>query len=274
MLLGDAVAKQGWRTGAVISPEMVPFIKHYLTRPDAEAVNVADVDWLVVVSQTCDVVARKLELEPFIEVLHCRPIKKLRTEFCDLRSTRNLDFRPNRKSHELIVLTAHAVGDRYLIPRNLFADHSPDRDRHLSAVAQHRIMSWYALRASRPSWPDAFGNRIKDKINTLKAALEPLKDDIAEVRIAISPNDEELADDQAYKVVVYFVVDASTWDGDDEGRGTIFQAFLTFVSELNGCIGIDVDLDLSGVESGDKFTWQQTRSTDEWNFANLSHREE
>ena len=79
----------------------------------------------------------------------------------------------------------------------------------------------------------------------LEAAIEPLKEDIAEVRLGIVEKDVELGDDQAYHVAVYFVVDAEIWEGDVEGRAAINSAFATFVSKLNDCDGIEVDQDLS-----------------------------
>lgn len=274
MPLGDEVSAQGWRTGAVVPQEMLAVIAQHLTRPGAAAVEVAADHWLVVVSQTCDVVARTLEAEPFVEVLHCKPIKKPRAQYRDFRSTRMLDFRPNRKTHEAVALSAHAVADRYLVPRELFKDRPPDADRQLSADAAKRIMAWYALRAGRPSWPDAFVRRIDKNIqDALEAAIEPLKDDIAEVRLGIVEKSVELGDDQSYHVAVFFVVDAEIWETDVEGRAAINVAFATFVSKLNECQGIEVDQDLSEVVSGDEFTWQETRATDEWNFANLSHRQ-
>ena len=274
MPLGDEVAEQGWCTGAVVPQGMLPAIAQHLARPGAAAVEVAEADWLVVVSQTCDVVARTLEAEPFVEVLHCKPIKKPRAQYRDFRSTRILDFRPNREAHEAVALTAHAVADRHLIPRELLRNQTPDGNRHLSSAASQRILAWYALRAGRPSWPDAFVKRLdKESEDALEAAINLLKEDIAEVRIGIAEKDQELGDDQAYHVAVYFIVDAAIWESDVEGRVAINTAFATFVSKLNGCDGIEVDQDLSEVVSGDEFTWQETRTTDEWNFANLSHRE-
>ena len=274
MPLGDEVAEQGWCAGAMVPHGMLPAIVQRLARPSTASVEVAEDDWLVVVTQTCDVVARTLEAEPFAEVLHCKPIMKPRTQYRDFRSTRILDFRPNRQTHEGVALTAHAVADRYLIPRELLRDHAPDGDRHLSSDATQRIMAWYALRAGRPSWPDAFVKRIdKDTEDALEAAIEPLKEDIAEVRVGIAEKDQELGDGQAYHVTVYFIVDAEICEDDVECRTAINTAFATFVSKLNGCDGINVDQDLSEVVSGNRFTWQETRATDEWNFANLSHRE-
>lgn len=230
-------------------------------------------DWLIVVSQTCDVLAAKLDAEPFVEVLHCKPIAKLRAEYKELRSTRVLDFRPNRITHETVVLSARAVADRYLLPREFLKAHEPDGDRRLSDVSTLRILAWYALRSGRPAWPNEFDIRVGQAKTALKQALEPLKDDIAEVRISIAEKDQELDDKHVYHVAVYFVVDEAIWEGDVDGREVIQAAFAMFVAELAACAGINVNEELSGVVSGGQFTWQETKATDEWNFANLSHRE-
>ena len=85
--------------------------------------------------------------------------------------------------------------------------------------------------------------------------------------------DEELDEGESYHVAVFFVVDEEVWDDDVEGREAIQAAFAKFTSELESCDGIEVDKENSDVVSGGMFTWQETRATDEWNFANLSHRE-
>ena len=118
MAFGDDVAQRGWQTGSVVSADLVPHVEQYLARPDRPRVVLAAEDWLVVVSQTCDVQATKLAAEPYVEVLHCRPVAgKPRKDRRDLRSTRYLDFRPNRSTHADLVLTAHAIADRYILPR-------------------------------------------------------------------------------------------------------------------------------------------------------------
>lgn len=80
MPFGDEVAERGWRSGAVVPQGMVPAIAQYLARPGAAPVAVAEADWLAVVSQTCDVLATRLDAEPLVEILHCRPIAKLRKD--------------------------------------------------------------------------------------------------------------------------------------------------------------------------------------------------
>lgn len=271
---GEEVAGQGWCTGAVVRHNHVPVLAHCLIHPGAaQPTAIEPNDWLIVVSQTCDVLAAKLDAEPFVEVLHCKPTAKLRTQYKELRSTRVLDFMPNRATHETIVLSAHAVADRYLLPREFLKDLEPDGDRRLSEVSTLRVLAWYSLRSGRPTWPNEFDARVGQAKAALKQALEPLKDDIAEVRVGIAEKDQELDHDHVYHVAVYFVVDEAIWEGDVGGRDAIYAAFAKFVSELAACDGIEVNEELSGVVSGGVFTWQETKATDEWNFANLSHRE-
>jgi hypothetical protein len=276
LAFGDDVAQRGWCTGSVISEEMFPLLQCHLTRQDQPSTQVTADDWLVVVSQTCDIVVPKLEAEPLVEVLLCRPIQgKPRKGRRNLESTRYLDFHPNRETHTNLVLSAHAVADRYVIPRDLLTTNEPDQTRCLDKIASARVLAWYALRAGRPSWPNNFCDRIRSVTDALKSALdlELFSDDKSEVRVAIAEKDRELEDGESYHVAVFFVVDEDTWNGDIEGRGAINVAYARFVSELDACGGVEVNQELSGVVPGNEFSWQETQQTDQWNFANLSHRD-
>lgn len=253
---------------------LLPTLSQHLTRPGQQPTEVAETDWLIVVSQTCDVVALKLESEPLVEVLHCRLHPgKPRKQFRDLQSTRQLDFRPHRVEHPNLVLTAHAVADRYVIPRQLLAAHDPDAGRALDSAASQKVLAWYALRAGRPSWPNNFCDRVRTVRDALEAALDDMSDEIAEVRVGIVEKDQELEDENPYRISVFFVVDEDIWNNDIAGRKTINAVFAKFVSELNACNGIEVNEVLSAVVSGSEFSWQDTKQTDLWDFANLSHRD-
>lgn len=274
MAFGDDVAQRGWQTGSVVPAAMLPALAPHLARPGQQPTQVAAADWLVVVSQTCDVVAHKLEAEPLVEVLHCRPhTGKPRKQFRDLQSTRQLDFRPHRAGHENLVLTARAIADRYVIPRELLAAYDPDDGRALDAGASQKVLAWYALRAGRPSWPNNFCDRVRTAEESLEAALDDLSDEVAEVRVGIVEKDEDLEPGQPYHVAVFFVVDENIWNGDVGGRKAINDAFAKFVAELNACEGVEVNEELSEVVPGNQFSWQDTKQTDLWDFANLSHRD-
>jgi hypothetical protein len=73
LAFGDDVAQRGWQTGSVVPAELLPELVNHLTRPGQPPTEVGEGDWLVVVSQTCDIVAPRLDAEPLVEVLHCRP---------------------------------------------------------------------------------------------------------------------------------------------------------------------------------------------------------
>jgi hypothetical protein len=107
----------------------------------------------------------------------------------------------------------------------------------------------------------------------IKALGEVDCDDIAEVRVALSPHDIELDEQETYTVAVFFVVDEQVWELVPAKREAIHASFGKFVSALKECAGIAVDENFSGVVSGAKFTWQQVQLTDQWNFANLTYRE-
>jgi hypothetical protein len=271
--LGEQLSASGWKSGSVIEPaccdELCPYI-HHCDQAAPETINPED--WLIVVSQSCDVVAPKDDAEPYVEVLCAHPLgqKKPRTQYCDLRSTRYLDFRPDSKLYVDLVLTAHATIDRYFVPKRALIGKGPCTSRTLSPAAVMRLQQWLALRASRPAWPDNFVHRVRPARNALEEALNPLRDDIAEVRVALAPNDRELADGEPYKVAVFFVVGADVFQTSPDLRGEVQRCFQAFTSVLSKCQGILVDGSLSNVIAGDQFTWEETRSSDLWDFANLS----
>jgi hypothetical protein len=221
------------------------------------------------VSQTCDVVALTADQEPFVEVLHCHARQGVRSQFARLRSTRRIDFYPNRDAHPDLVLTAHATADRYYLPRELLVGFRPDEHRRLDATATQRLLAWQALRASRPAWPDNFVSRIKPVNDKLEASLSELSDTV-EVRVALLQRDQELPAGESYRLALFFVVDGVAWRKSADVRANAYSAYGEFVSALADCNGVEVDEVNSGVVSGEEFTWQQTRSTDEWNYANLS----
>lgn len=274
MAFGDDVESRGWKTGSVISAVAVPALVPHLTQAGQQPTQIAEVDWLVVVSQTCDVVAPKLEAEPLVEILHCRPhAGKPRKGRRNLESTRYLDFLPNRGLNEKLVLAAHAIADRYTIPREFLAANDPDADRALDLDASRKLLAWYALRAARPSWPNNFCDRVRTVREDLEKALDRLSDEIAEVRLSIEEKDQDLGPEQPYHIAVYFVVDEDIWNRNIDDRVAINNAFAEFVAALNACEGIAVNQGLSEVVPGHEFTWQDTKQTDLWDFANLSHRD-
>lgn len=261
--VGAALDAKGWRCGATIPSEMYTPVEPYLRHSAADQPpKIPPEDWLVVLSQTCDIVAGKLEQEPLIEVLWCRPISKRRRGYVNRRSTRQLDFRPDAERAPSLYLTAHATRDRYVVPRELFVNHSPRTDRNLSTRAVHGLQSWYALRYTRPAWPDEFVNLLRPVKEELEAALEGLSDDESELRVALSGKPD------LYSLAVFLIIDE--FRAAESGyRQAAQQMFGDFVSILRTCERIEVD-DVSKVVVGNEFSWQAMQITELWNFAALT----
>jgi hypothetical protein len=268
--IGEKLFALGWRAGSVLPLELHEAIRLHLHHTDGKAPEHIDSDsWLIVVSQSCDIVVPKDGAELYVELLWAHPYAgKPRKGNRDLRSTRYLDFHPNREKFPELTLTAHATTDRFFVPRSALLDGRPDGHRTLSAVAIKRLHAWFALRYSRPAWPQTFVARFRPVRERLEDALNPLPKDV-EIRIGISPKDEELDKDK-YAIAVYFVVPAEQFQNSPETRGLVQEGFNKFVGALKSCDGIELNTDFSGVVSGEEFTWEDIQRTDLWDFAYLS----
>ena len=271
--LGEQLDALGWQSGSVVPESLYDEIATVTASPHRAPLQPQDEEWLVVLSQSCDVVARSMAQEPHVELLLCHPVSQPRAQFLDLRSTRQLDFRPNRADQPDLLLTAHAAHDRYIIPRSVLTQGTPRVDRKLSPESIRRLQAWIALRYSRPAWPNEFVARIAQAQKAILRALETVgHHDIAEVRVALAPNDAELPSSESYRLAVFFVVAEETWNAQPAERERIQAAFNAFIAALERCPGVELD-EVSGVVSGAEFTWQQMQMTDSWNFANLTWRE-
>src|SRR6185437_7722880 len=135
-------------------------------------------------------------------------------------------------------------------------------DRSLSTRAVQGLQSWYALRYTRPAWPDEFVNLLRPFKEELEAALERLSDDESELRVAISGNPD------LYRLAVFLIIDEAR--ATEPGyRQVALQTFGDFISILRKCGRIEID-DLSKVVVGNEFSWQAMQITEVWNFAALT----
>jgi hypothetical protein len=265
--LGNELLALGWKCGAVVPAEASDLLKVHIDRQQLvhEAAPRTD-HWFVVLSQTCDVVARTLEQEPLVEILRCVPVKKMRKGRKNLESTRYIDFMPDQIRFPGVFLAAHATGDRFTIPRGELRAVTPDATRCLSERAVALLQRWYALRYSRPAWPDELTERLAMRRERLLDALAPLNDDRSEMRVQIK---DPLAPDGPYTLAVFLVVDETVWTGDAAARSIAIGAFGAFVAALSACNGIKVD-EISKPINGGEFSWQLSQETDVWNFAQLT----
>lgn len=267
---GEALLANGWTAGSVVPPELYDAIRPHLRHGEDAPLEISPTDWVAVVSQACDLVAKADNAEPYVELLvaHEAGVERPRTPYAGLRSTRYIDFRPNAATHPQLVLTAHATKDRFFVPRRLISGTHPDGARALSDLATEKLQRWIALRASRPAWPDALANRLRPMKDDLAGALEPLREEIAEVRVGFVPTGE-IGDGENYTLAAHFVVEAARYE-DQEERTRVQECFNQFIALVARCHGIEVSPE-SRVVSGNDFSWTEMNYTDIWNFEHLSN---
>ena len=267
-LVGEEIKERGWRCGSVIPVEMYDSLRPHLIHPaQNEPIQIASDDWLIVISHSCDITAAKLTQEPFVEVLVCRPIFRRDRHFTNRKSTRRLHFRPNPEEFPSLSLDAHAIRDRYLIPREHFIRFSPCEHRRCGAIQVNGLQSWYALRYQRAAWPDSLNACLAPLRTEIEDALKGLNDDRSELRVGIVQ--ESSSGRPIIRLAVFLIVEEETWKNDHAIREEYSRSFHRFLGILRTCDQIMIDEE-SEVLSGGDFSWQDQRMTEIWNLANLT----
>jgi hypothetical protein len=254
------IKRLGWRCGSVVASNMYETILSEVCQPP----SITKDDWLIVISHSCDVTAPRIIQEPYAELLLCRKVSKADSNFINRKSTRRLHFRPNRAILPDLVLNAHATADRIIIPRQILNAGPPCDSRTMSEGAVRSIQKWYALRFDRAAWPDELNECLSSVKDKLELALATLDDEETELRVQYT----ELSPGK-FRMVVYLVVSEEMWLEQPQFRANAISCFHQFLVELKKCTCIEVD-DMSAAVNGADFSWQASRDTDIWNFANLT----
>jgi len=262
--IGQRLHTAGWKSGSVLTPGHARAIESVLQRSGRSPEPLLPGDFLIVVSQTCDIVAPKLETEPYIEVLLVHERDAVDSRKSNLRSTRHISFRARPKG---VIYEAHAT-NRFWVPRELFDEYAPDVNRSLDPKASKRLSAWLGLRYTRPAWPEELVRRLP-KPPELEKILKDVSEAVAEIHIAISDANRELPTHEDYRLTVYAIMDADEYRRNRDSREKCTGAFVKLLDLLRQCPGIVVDED-SDLLPGNEFTWQMARMTDQWNLANLT----
>lgn len=264
---GDRLRTSGWKTGSVLCPVLTKAVAKCLQRGGRDVRVLAENECLIVVSQTCDVLASKLETEPYVEVLVARERVNIDSTKARLRSTRHLNFRTKRGG---TILEAHAT-DRYWVPRDMLSEFAPDSSRSLSEQASRLLVDWIGLRYTRRAWPNSLVERLPN-IDEMEQLLKDIELDVAEIRVAIPEIDEELPKDVPYRLTVFAVMETEVFNSNPTARAACYRAFNALLTNLRARPGIQISED-SDLFPGNEFNWELLEMTDRWNLANLTEQE-
>lgn len=199
---GTLIEHSGWRQGAFLPPSLIA----QAVGPGGHAASPDDL--YVVITQSCDLVHRKIEGEPWCEVLRLRRIPCADATFEHGRNARKLHLVVHENGSPVpCEAVAH---DRFFLPREKLIDAPPLAATTLPRDTEKLATQWIARRYSRPAFPDSFNARVASQRTPLKALIEPNHALLRNLYLRLSSFDE-LPDHQPYRLKLLLVAPGALW---------------------------------------------------------------
>jgi len=194
----EVIRKNGWRQGSVCSDLARSVICKI---PDALA---------ILLSHNCDIVQKRLDKEPNVEILIAVPIDQSDGNCIKGKNSRCYHFSLNDLFYEI------KATERISVPRHFLVKNEPHSSQ-LSMEEVNAIVHWFAQRYERPAFPDNFNKRLSDATKkVIKNALEESGNLVSGIYISCPQN--ELPDNKPYQILFYVVMSVEDY-GDIEKLG-------------------------------------------------------
>lgn len=252
----DRIEHLGWRSGSVAPTSLVASLLTAAQRVDR--VDLADLlarpdTRAIVVTQTCDLVSVRFDLEPHVEWLLAEPIPRKDKQNARLKSLRQLDV----EAQDGQALRLHAR-HRLWTERRALAGIAPDAARSLShRTSVGYVQRWLSRRYGRHPFPNALVERIDlNRDEGLKSLLKRLTEELHEIRIAATPPDAELINGQDYTLELLFI------HREPQLSEEMYGAIDDFCDRLRGKPGLV--LSDPAVQSAEQTRYSDLRGTSEW----------
>lgn len=154
-----ALLARGWRQGAVLPPGQHGEIQWL--GPEEAFANVTEADWLIIVTQDCDLVHDCFTTEPVCEVVVGTVVPKLYRSLTNLQNPRKLHFTA-KDGAEAVTIEVQATR-RGFITRKALLELHPSAERRLPDAAIRALGRLIARRYVRAARPEALDRRIGSK---------------------------------------------------------------------------------------------------------------
>jgi hypothetical protein len=223
-----ALRQAGWQQGSVCASSDVPAL---LQPPAHPAMSIEEADWLVVTTQTCDLLQGDLAKEPQVELLRFTPVRP------DVSASLGWTQHPRYLQIERGLAGARlyaCIHDRVWVPRNRFDTLAPDANRKLDPEDTRMLAKWLASRYLRPAYPDAFNDRLKPIQKALAGFWKAHKEQLRAAYCAFAC-EEELPEDEPYEVAFVLVHPRILPAADAQSLVDAFEKV------FESCPGIEVD---------------------------------
>ena len=214
------IAASGWTQGSYIDSSSASSL----------GLDVAELAGWLLVSHPCDIVARSLENEPFVDLIPVREIESIDGTYAFGGNPRKLQLALGAISIEVDL-----VG-RQSVRRDLLALIEPAEK--LDRKNARTLALWLGGRYSRPFFPDAFNERRRSSSKKVNSILKRVGQHLSGIYVDMS--DEELPAGKAYDVTLLFTV-TSEVAADPSSWAEVNSAADEIVALWNGEEGLAVD---------------------------------
>lgn len=251
-----AIKAYGWRQGSVLPAELAERVA---------APRFADWstdDRAILLSQDCDVVHPSYDVEPDVELIRATVSTAKNAIICHGRNPRRLQL--ETAVGELLDLSVH---DRWVVKRCELESHSPDPLLCVEDNSLQVLVEWIAKRYTRPAFPDAFNDRVRNATKKVENALKKSGSHVTGIFLAILPKGECSADEN-YQVALRVTATTETL-AVQAVELELTRTTQQIAGALGACDGIEV-VDHALVSEG-LFSLAELRFFRRWDWDYRSH---
>lgn len=248
--------EQGWRQGIIL-----PATGFLEGLPDGSPVT--DTDYMMVVSQSCDLVHHDIANEPHAVFLLLKQIDSVESEYSHGRNPRIIHF-PTLDESSFEAWAWNQV----TIPREELVKHPLDGHLLVDARELRYILDWLAKRFTRIAFPDAFNESLRAKSSNIRTLLKKKHSLFSEILLRVDPFDE-IGEGEIYQLACYLLMPADIHD--DAAKLKEAREVASKLERLfEGC-GIEI-LECSTV-SESELTYAELQELVRWDFDHLTHKD-
>jgi len=142
----------------------------------------------IIISHSCDL-ARKKELEPFVEVIFCKKIDNLNGNMSSGKNPRELDISVKDENDAIQYFSLKATQKQFIEKEEIKSYYKTRDDLNLEDSIQ-KLQDWLASRYRRQSVPDNINFFLKKTLK-LPYKIKSLKDELIGIWFAIDGNEGE-----------------------------------------------------------------------------------
>jgi hypothetical protein len=197
-----------WRQGSIIGRNLISTVTDALPASSP----IPEDSLLILISQDCDIVHNRYDVEPFIEFL-------VATRIDASGKNKGLQWGKHPRRFQFTVpqqggdsLFEIDINDRYRAPRQILLAGLPEQ--RLDAKLTEAIGRWVAKRYTRAAFPDEFNRRTAAARDSLADLFKKQGDLILSIHIRVEPEDTELPEGEDYQILLYAICERQTWEAE------------------------------------------------------------